>query len=66
MIKYENECVSCDLPCLGDTCPNRNVPHLYCDHCENEAEQLYWHGSEQLCEDCLIEQHDIVEVKHGS
>ena len=26
---YENECVSCDLPCIGDACPNRNVPHYF-------------------------------------
>ena len=56
MIKYENECCGCateNYPCLGSSCPNRNVKHLYCDECKNDVELLYNYGSEELCEDCL-------------
>ena len=54
MIKYENDCVGCppEIGCLGSSCPNRNVPHTYCDRCSDEA-QLYQFGGEQICEDCL-------------
>ena len=51
MIKYENDCVGCppEIGCLGSSCPNRNVPHTYCDRCSDEA-QLYAHNdnTEQL------------------
>ena len=44
MIKFEDECMSCAVPaypCLGDSCPNRHVPHLYCDECGDDVEELY-------------------------
>lgn len=55
MIKYENDCVGCPdgVPCMGSTCPNRNVPHFYCDDCENE-DDLYEFDGEQLCADCIL------------
>lgn len=55
MIKYENECCDCGLPCLGDRCPNRNVRRLYCDKCGNDCRELYEVDGEQLCDDCLLE-----------
>ena len=55
MIKYEDNCVDCDLPCIGRNCPCINVKHLYCDKCGYEAEKLYILEGEQLCEECLME-----------
>ena len=52
MIVYEDECAACGLPCLGTSCPNRNVPHFYCDECEDEAE-LFEYDGEQLCIKCI-------------
>ena len=53
MVKYENHCVSCDLPCLGDSCPKRRVPVTYCDKCGNECEEHFYSvDGEDLCEDC--------------
>lgn len=60
MIKYENECVSCGLPCLGDICPNRNVARYYCDRCGNE-EKLYHYDNKELCEECLLKNFEVVE-----
>ena len=42
MIKYEDECVGCppEMGCLGDSCPNRDVKHLYCDKCKADCEEL--------------------------
>ena len=40
MIKIENDCVGCGLPCLGSACPYREVPYFYCDDCEYEYEEL--------------------------
>ena len=52
MVKYENECVGCppELGCLGSACPNRNVPHLYCDKCGEEVDEFY---EDELCIDCV-------------
>lgn len=65
MIKYEDECVGCpkDMGCLGKYCPNRNVPHLYCDHCGEEVSELREYDGEQWCEDCILEEFDIVDVE---
>lgn len=59
MIKYEEDCVGCppEIGCLGSSCPNRNVPHTYCDRCGDEA-QLYQFSGEQICKDCLSAEID--------
>lgn len=51
MINYENDCVSCDLPCVN--CGLKHNPHLYCDGCGDEVEELYKVDCEELCEECL-------------
>ena len=53
MLKKENQCCSCGLPCLGSTCPNQNVPVYYCDHCGEELDEVYEVDGEDLCEVCL-------------
>jgi hypothetical protein len=60
MIKYENECCDCATPaypCIGELCPNRRVPHYYCDECRSECdgeyEHLYEYYGEELCLDCI-------------
>ena len=61
MVKYENECVSCGLPCLGNACPNRNVPHYYCDECKDEIEgDRYEEDGDDLCESCLLKRFRVV------
>lgn len=60
MKKKENECVSCGLPCLGNSCPNRNVIRFYCDRC-GEEEILYHYDGEELCQHCLLEEFEVVE-----
>ena len=64
MITYEDECCGCatpSYPCMGDACPNRNVPHLYCDRCKEEADTLYEYEGEQVCVDCILKSLDKVE-----
>ena len=60
MVKIENHCCSCAVPaypCLGKSCPNRNVKVYYCDKCDpkckNPLEEVYEVDSEDLCEECL-------------
>ena len=57
MTEYENDCVGCppEIGCLGSTCPNRKIPHTYCDKCGDEA-LIYSldDDDEQLCEECMI------------
>ena len=65
MIEYENNCVGCppNLGCLGDTCPNRNVPYLYCDECDADVETLYEDESgQQLCEECLLKRFKRIDI----
>ena len=52
MKRTENECVGCppDIGCIGDACPYRNVEHIYCDLCGEEAEYIV--DDEDLCEYC--------------
>ena len=54
MVRYENDCVDCGLPCLESACPNQNVKHLYCDNCKSEVEELYEYDDSELCEECLL------------
>ena len=66
MITYENECCGCATPaypCMGDACPNRNVPHLYCDRCKEEVDTLYEYEGEQVCIDCILKSLDKVEIE---
>ena len=57
---YEDECVCCDLPCLGSACPKRNVPHYYCDECGEET-QLYHYEGQELCLECIERELEKVE-----
>ena len=69
MVCYENECVGCppERGCLGDACPNRNVPRYYCDKCGDECwpEELYSYDDEMWCRDCLTEEllKDIPKIR---
>lgn len=68
MVRYENECVGCrdlGLPCLGSTCPNRNVPHFECDKCREEfsPDELYDVDGEELCADCILKGYQTIAQK---
>lgn len=52
MVKIEDDCVCCGLPCLGSSCPNKNVRHYYCDECGDETE-LYDFDGKELCLYCI-------------
>ena len=56
-----NECVDCGLPCLGNSCPYRNVTRFYCDKCGTET-QLYYFDNQELCLDCIEEKLEKVEI----
>lgn len=64
MIKYEDECVGCpkEMGCLGDACPNRNVPYYFCDDCGEELDPDEMYGDiegEIFCEDCFKKRYKI-------
>jgi hypothetical protein len=60
MKRIENDCVGCELPCIGDACPYHNVPHYYCDKC-GEEDTLYEFDDQELCIDCIKDQLSVVE-----
>lgn len=63
MRRVSNECVDCTalgLPCLCSSCPNLHVLRLYCDHCNKETSELFRLDDEEVCEDCLLENADVV------
>ena len=68
MVKYEDECVGCTsmgLYCLGSACSKKNVPHWYCNKCDEEfnPDELYVVDGEHLCEECLLEHFPKVSEK---
>ena len=64
MITYEDECVGCptEMGCMGNACPNRNVPYLYCDKCNELVDDLYEWDDEQVCIDCIVKSLKKVEI----
>ena len=46
----ENQCVSCDLPCIGDGCSYRHVICYDCDICGDQAE--FHVDGEDMCPVC--------------
>ena len=50
MIVFENQCIDCGLPCIGDRCIYKNVEMHYCDRCGREA--AYRIYEEELCFNC--------------
>lgn len=67
MKKIENECCDCAVPaypCLGSDCPNRNVPHYFCDDCKDEfePEALYVDEDDnELCTTCILKRFKTVK-----
>jgi len=51
MKQLENHCVDCGLPCMGNTCPYRNVTVYYCDQCGEENAGYKIDGMD-LCSSC--------------
>lgn len=62
MIRYENECVQCGLPCFL-SCPHQRVPHYYCDACGAE-DVLYPYDGEELCLDCIFDSLPKAETEY--
>lgn len=66
MVKLENDCCGCAVPaypCVGDSCPNRQVPHYYCDECGWEADgsdSIYYFDGQELCIECIKEKLEVV------
>lgn len=63
-IYYTNECVDCGLPCLGRSCPNRNVEHWRCDICGQTDEEIevFEEDNIHICENCYNERENDKEV----
>lgn len=57
---YESGCVSCDLPCIFEACPNYKVEHLICDYCGEET-KLYHYDGFEICGECLLKEFEVVE-----
>ena len=55
MLIFENNCSGChdDGYCISN-CPHKKVPHLYCDKCKDEVDDLYDVAGKQLCDVCAL------------
>ena len=64
---FEDECVGCppEMGCMGSSCPNRNVLHVFCDRCGEECElnELHEVGGEDVCEKCILEMYPKIKVE---
>lgn len=58
---YENECVSCGLPCIYNACPYYKVKHFKCDWCQEEDVKLFNYNGYEICEECLLGEFEIVD-----
>lgn len=64
MVMYEDEYSDCAVHaylCLGSSCPNRHVKHLYCDKCGEDVGKLYEFNGKELCGDCVLKEFEVVE-----
>ena len=66
MVRIEDDCVGCDLPCIGDACPYKNVPHYHCDKCGDDVEELRYFNGEEICYHCWLEEieNDLLDEFH--
>lgn len=65
MVRQITECFDCatpSYPCRGYTCPNRNKRVLICDKCGEEVEKLYRTEDGELCEECVLERLEVIEL----
>ena len=58
----ENQCVSCDLPCIGEGCSYRHVLYVDCDTCGEPASVVI--NGRDLCLDCAKE--ELVEAANDT
>lgn len=58
---YENECISCGLPCKYEACPYYRVEYFVCDFCKEEEYPLYSYNGYEVCKSCLLSEFTIVE-----
>lgn len=61
MVRIENQCVDCGLPCIGKACRYYRVKVLICDECGDEVDTLYQFEGEELCGDCVLKRLEVVE-----
>lgn len=67
-IRYDNECVGCppELGCLGEACPNRNVPIYICDicgaECCEEDIRIDTISGGHICVECIDEIYPRIET----
>ena len=61
MIRYQNDCCDCLLPCVD--CGRRKVPHLFCDDCGYECKLAYQIGDEHICESCFSDRYELKSLE---
>lgn len=47
-IEYEDNCVGCGIV----PCNHCKKLVMYCDHCGEAFDELFWFGDDQICEEC--------------
>lgn len=59
MIKIENHCCGCDIPCID--CGRKAVEVYYCDKCDEELDEVYEdEDGKHYCEEHLLAKYKKV------
>lgn len=65
MLVIRNECCNCaspGYPCMEASCFLRRYPVFICDKCNEEVETLYKLNDLQLCDECVLEELEVVDA----
>lgn len=65
VVRFEDDCCGCDWYTCNGCMYNHELPHLYCDECQDECEKLYEYDGQELCEDCLMKIVDVEYDENG-
>lgn len=60
-IEIANDCVMCPDYCRHcGRDKDYKIVHLTCDKCGEEFHTLYEYDGQELCEDCLLEEFELI------
>lgn len=62
MVRLENDCVGCPQGCIHCSKGDSYYYAMYCDECGRSVEDLFLYGDKQICNDCLVDHYEKVDI----